>query len=808
VGVTGITSTTIVKRQTGSVDTVVFPNTSYELTAPKPGGLPLQVVTVHSEEYDIFAADIGALWDTGEPTPRCLFAMGDIYGTAYHGQGAFDSPPAANRTVLAGLATFDITQIASSSTGRNAGQLPLDDTLNLPDSGYMSVQVAGGIAPGDFAVIYYGSVNRQSITVGGVTGKTVAGCVWIAGTGTTVPTAAAKVGDPRFGGGFRGNALASSTDTTLSSGFLIDSWYDRGDHTAKEVWPFGCLNTANAPTGPTRQTANSAMVFPSAGPTLPLDAADIRGNWFTNPNGSIGSTLTMDVTWPSSIPHGFTNNVVRFSGPRVEFDFSGNTTFSQIGTLAAAATANSGFTVTSLPASITVTKQNIIPAGGGLTQTTAPFVPSSGTATQKRIVCDTSTGFAVIGYTSLTATGTTNTFSGLTLIAGTGTVSAGGWLWQGIVNESPAFNLPTSPFASAFVAPAKPIINIFDINPGFGAPANTIRFFGGYTVSAGGDYTNGLLRKPQAIYAPAASSTLAASSDQQASDAYILSGACAVPLDTAAGEQLDSVYASSAGKSGTRKQVAFVQQSTYQGAFPNYIATWVSLDGGDNWTRQNGLNGTAQGDWTNDSLYDSRVQQISPYYDEVDAAGAGTAYVYSISTPGLVLMRCIPSQIHKRSAWQFWNGTAWGSTIPSGGTGRIWSDSAFGTSDAPFNTVNLTYSSYFASWIAIYSGFQTIEMRTATNITGPWSDKTTVCVVNDNFIDFPKGTTGTGTLETVTPKQNLVYGGWIHPWSGKFANNPRDLFCTITLYNTYQVFLLKISLSGPARVQAFARADW
>ncbi len=68
-----------------------------------------------------------------------------------------------------------------------------------------------------------------------------------------------------------------------------------------------------------------------------------------------------------------------------------------------------------------------------------------------------------------------------------------------------------------------------------------------------------------------------------------------------------------------------------------------------------------------------------------------------------------------------------------------------------------------------------IVLRSSYSPQGPWSSKQTILMGAAFGLD--------------------LYGGFIHPWSNKAPQSANDLYLTVSLFNPYNTYMLKATVS-------------
>ena len=142
----------------------------------------------------------------------------------------------------------------------------------------------------------------------------------------------------------------------------------------------------------------------------------------------------------------------------------------------------------------------------------------------------------------------------------------------------------------------------------------------------------------------------------------------------------------------------------------------------------------------------------------------GHIYVWGIPGGrygGVQLARVVPENLLDFDAWEYWSDGTW---IP---------DSSEAGQVIPPNVGELSvrWNSYYEKWIMMYLNDPAglIELRTADEITGPWSEP----LIAARAVDYPS-----------------LYAPYMYPlW-----NDGPDIYFNMSLFGPYQVFLLRTRL--------------
>jgi hypothetical protein len=646
--------------------------TSY-LYSPNP--LPTQTNVALSRQKDFFAGDIGNLWEDPGAS-RILIGYGDCLGSNWAG-GPFGT------TVATSIKTIGvISTVAATAYNGTQSILCTTSLSGLATAGWLNVETTPGSSVG-------GAGGWALFTYAGISGNSFTGVQYWAGGGNVSSGLRIATGDPRANGGFQENKLARSTDTSLAGGMTFDSFLEDSLGTATQPWP---ATTSNQ---------NIDVIFPLA--TAPSVAVtSIK---------QVGFLLVVTC----SGPHGLTQGRMAPGGPGVRI--VGNTFVESF-----VKTNSAGIDVTTFNGTQTF----------GVSGSTDQDLYNGATASARRISVQTSTGYAILSYTSVVTTDSKQ-LKGVQWVSGSGTTIDHGLAYQGCENVSDNSD--------------KYIYDTKDEN----GVASTTKF---RILTFGSARDGGVLSGCRAYFP-----NMDVTDTRQ--EGNVTFGGCAIPW--------------AAAPSGWR-QIQMLVKTLWNGDGFTYVARtycWYSDDGGDTWT-QSGLY------WENVASADDGWQGVCPMYDAADHAGAGASYVYLTSQPGAQLARCLPADMFTKSNWRYWNGTNWTATAQASAT-PLWS------TGVPYNAITLWYSNNLACWVATYSEGLQIVMRFAPAITGPWSASQSIVTGSDYVTNYP-GTTTVG----------LVYGGWIHPYSGRFANDADKIYITFTMGNPYNVFLLEVQAGTPS----------
>lgn len=128
---------------------------------------------------------------------------------------------------------------------------------------------------------------------------------------------------------------------------------------------------------------------------------------------------------------------------------------------------------------------------------------------------------------------------------------------------------------------------------------------------------------------------------------------------------------------------------------------------------------------------------------------------------GVQLARVISENLLDLSAWEYWTDGAWSSDIAD----------AVEVIPANVGELSVRWNSYYQKWIMMYLNDPRglIELRTADEITGPWSKP----MIAARAKDYP-----------------ALYAPYMYPlW-----NDGPDIYFNMSLFGPYQVFLLRTRL--------------
>jgi hypothetical protein len=185
----------------------------------------------------------------------------------------------------------------------------------------------------------------------------------------------------------------------------------------------------------------------------------------------------------------------------------------------------------------------------------------------------------------------------------------------------------------------------------------------------------------------------------------------------------------------------------------NYAGIAVSADGGRTWTKPE------RARWTNRRKADHPFQMCAfARHDE---------QVYLLGTPNGrwgdgSLARVSTSDILEPAAYEYWTGDRWRSDDPFAAAPVL---------PGPVAELSLLYSVHFGRWIALHldESRAAIVLRTAKDLTGPWTDGQVVAA----GADYPG-----------------LYGGFLHPESA----NGSTIYYAMSQWSPYNVYLMRTTL--------------
>ena len=139
-------------------------------------------------------------------------------------------------------------------------------------------------------------------------------------------------------------------------------------------------------------------------------------------------------------------------------------------------------------------------------------------------------------------------------------------------------------------------------------------------------------------------------------------------------------------------------------------------------------------------------------------------YLYFFGIPGgryggVQLARVEPQAILEKTAYHYWNGTSWLANNPAGAVTIV---------SAPVGELSVRWNSYYKKWLMMYLNDPQyrIVLRTADNLTGPWSDEKVIVT----GAQYPQ-----------------LYAPYITPlW-----NDGPDIFYTLSLFGPYCIYLMR-----------------
>ncbi|GFP22618.1 hypothetical protein HKBW3S44_00849 [Candidatus Hakubella thermalkaliphila] len=145
-------------------------------------------------------------------------------------------------------------------------------------------------------------------------------------------------------------------------------------------------------------------------------------------------------------------------------------------------------------------------------------------------------------------------------------------------------------------------------------------------------------------------------------------------------------------------------------------------------------------------------------------------YIYAFGIPGgrfecAKLGRVLENKILTLYDWQFWNSGSWVTNDMGAATCVV---------PAPVGELSVTWNDYVGEWLMVYRNEHTnrIVMRTALNLTGPWSDE--IFIIGDTDSD-----------------DDDVYALFFHPW----YSSGRDVYFVLSYWTPYNVWLMHVTLN-------------
>jgi hypothetical protein len=185
----------------------------------------------------------------------------------------------------------------------------------------------------------------------------------------------------------------------------------------------------------------------------------------------------------------------------------------------------------------------------------------------------------------------------------------------------------------------------------------------------------------------------------------------------------------------------------------NYGGIAVSADGGDTWTKPPGAR------WFNTPEGDHPFQ--------ICAFALGSDHVYLLGTTNgrfgpAYLARTRRYEVADAAAYEYWIGHDWArdpfSAVP--------------VMSGPVGELSVAYNDHFGRWLGLHLDEHraAIVLRTAPELTGPWTDG----VVVVSGVDFP-----------------ALYGGYLHPW----ACSGSTVYFTLSQWGPYNVTLMRADLA-------------
>jgi hypothetical protein len=143
-------------------------------------------------------------------------------------------------------------------------------------------------------------------------------------------------------------------------------------------------------------------------------------------------------------------------------------------------------------------------------------------------------------------------------------------------------------------------------------------------------------------------------------------------------------------------------------------------------------------------------------------------YVYTFGIPagrfgGVRLRRSQADRLLDLSAHEYWDGDAWVAD-PAAATQIV---------PPPVGEFSVAWNTVYQQWMMLYLNLQrrAVVLRTAPELTGPWSDEQVVLTARD-------------------------YPGLYAPYIVPVSNIGDDVYFTLSLWEPYNVFLVRMRLEG------------
>lgn len=204
---------------------------------------------------------------------------------------------------------------------------------------------------------------------------------------------------------------------------------------------------------------------------------------------------------------------------------------------------------------------------------------------------------------------------------------------------------------------------------------------------------------------------------------------------------------------GTRQYMGFMSVNHW-----GTPGSWVTNRAGIAYSDDNGENWSTTGTPTWENTGGTNQFQMQSYL-------RSGGYVYVYGTPngrfGAAHVARVPeAQLLSKSAYQYWNGSAWVATESSA------------TAIVATNVAELSvqYNAASGKYLMMYLSGEDIVLRTASTPQGPW-----------------------GAAQVVVSSADYVglYGGFMHPW-----NSGGTIYFTMSQWNPYNVYLMKVSIDS------------
>ena len=233
----------------------------------------------------------------------------------------------------------------------------------------------------------------------------------------------------------------------------------------------------------------------------------------------------------------------------------------------------------------------------------------------------------------------------------------------------------------------------------------------------------------------------------------------------------------------------FSAEPTIAGAWTNFMGIAYSDDKGLTPFTRYGVSGATYNNadttkvWSNDRWFMDNFQNVWPVLHD-------DGYVYCFSTRNgrygpMMLMRVPKEDILEKSEYTYWDGSSWSSDITD----------AVNIFETYSNSSGIQYcvsesgvQRHAATGLFIATTYNQLdrglELRTASNPWGPWSDPIMV-LSNDDF------------------GANDGYGGWT--WPQRTTDDPKVLRVVWSLFSPYASYLFETEITAPSDFFSFMR---